>query len=388
MLRGRGLAMVAFLIGFGSGIWLLWAFGFVDVWAADIFGGDFSAIWAGPHILATGGDPYDSRTWLDQVAALSVQPPPAPVYIYPGWVAVLLLPFGALDLVTAAQIWIALGLTVAAIGLFVLIDVRARRLPLLHTLLAFAVVGSEAGIVAFYSGQIDLLIVGILGLMVAWLRTGRQGLAGVAAGVMLLKPQLFAVALPALVRLAFARGERRFLIGLGACVLALAAVSTAILPGWWAAWIENVPAARAADLRASTLPNALRDLFGLGGLAGAYVILAASVAAAFAFSPRSRAALPVWLAVSISLAPYMFVYDHVVMIIPVAVAATLTGERSRLGAIVVASAAVLILTVGGTLLHATIGVEQGTLSYNGLVQFALTLLVIGSLWPIRREVAD
>jgi len=54
---------------------------------------------------------------------------------------------------------------------------------------------------------------------------------------------------------------------------------------------------------------------------------------------------------------------------------------------VVTAVGVATLVVGGTLLHAFPGVSHGTLSYNGFVQFAVALLLIGALWRFRREPA-
>lgn len=384
-LRGRAGRLAAFGIGLAAGGALLATFGFIGLWMQGFFAGnDFSAIWAGPRILATGGDPYDPTTFRRAAEALGTLAPATDVYIYPGWVAVVLTPLGALDLGTANVVWLALGLLVATTGLFVLLEALPVHLPLVHTLLAFALVGSESGIVAFYSGQSDFLIVGGLALMAGWLWTGRLVPAGIAASVMLIKPQLFALAIPALVGLALARRERRFVYALAAAGLALAALSTLVVPQWWSAWLTHVPATRAADVRAATLPNALRDIFGTAGLVAAYVLLAASVAAAFAFG-RSRVAVPVWLAVSMSVAPYLFVYDHVVAVVPLAMAAAVNGERDRRAAIAVAGLGVLILAVAATVLHALPGVEHRTLSYNGLAQFALTTLIIASLWRFRKE---
>lgn len=385
VIRDRGLSGAAFLIGMAAGLALLSAFGFIDVWRADIFGGDFSAIWAGPRVLVTGGDPYDPATFASASAALGVQESATAVYIYPGWMAVLLAPFGLLDLPTAALLWVTLTLLLSCVGLFALLELRERRHPLVHTILAFTLIGSESGIVAFYSGQTDFLVIGGLALMAAWLLSGRQVPAGIAASAMLVKPQLFVVAVPALLRIALARGDRRFLWSATLSALALTALSTLIVPQWWSAWLAYVPAARAADARAATLPNALKDIFGLGGDAAAYALLGGSIVAAFAFSPRSRAALPVWLMVSMSIAPYMFVYDHVVGIVPLAMATAINGEHSLRRAVVVASLGALILCVAGTLLHAYPGVEYGTLSFNGIAQFGLTVVVTASLWPYRGE---
>ncbi|OGT93563.1 MAG: hypothetical protein A2083_02550 [Gemmatimonadetes bacterium GWC2_71_9] len=147
-----------------------------------------------------------------------------------------------------------------------------------------------------------------------------------------------------------------------------------------------MPAARASDLRAATLPNAMRDVFGAAGAVTAYGLLAASIALAFRFG-RSRAALAVWLMVSMSVSPYLWVYDHIVGIVPLAMASAMRAERSERAAILIALAGASVLTVAATLLHAFPGQEHRTLSFNGFAQFGLTALVVLALWPLRREQA-
>jgi len=382
----EGGSTIAFLIGVLAGFALLAAFGFIDLWSRSFFTTDFSSIWAGPRILATGGDPYDPTTFRKAVAALGVQAPGAAVYIYPGWVAVVLAPLGALDLPTASVIWAALGLLTATVGLFALLAAYSVRQPLVYALLGFMLIGSEPGITALYSGQTSVVVTGGLALMAAWMRRGRHTSAGLAAAVMLIKPQHFALALPALAACAFLRGERRFVYALAAVGLVLAGLSTLVVPQWWSAWLEHVPTTRATDVRAANLPTALFDLLGPAGRIAGYAALAASVAAALAFG-RSRASVAVWIAVSMSVSPYLWVYDHIVGIVPLAMAAAMNEERSGRAAILVSVAGLLIMAVAATLLH-SIRVERGeSLSLNGLAQFALTALIIASLWRFRREPA-
>lgn len=374
----------AYGVGLAAGLGLLAAFGFMDLWSRSFFTTDFSAIWAGPRILATGGDPYDPATFRQATAALGVQKPAAAVYLYPGWVAVLLAPLGALELPAASVVWAALGLFAATLGLFVVLSAYGARHPLVYALFGFTLLGSEPGITAFYSGQTSLLVTGALALMAAWLVRGRQTAAGVAAAAMLIKPQHFALALPAVTLVAYLRGERRFAYALAGVGLMLVALSILLMPGWLAAWLEHVAGTRAQDVRAANLPTALFDLLGPAGRIAGYAALAGSVAAAVAFG-TSRAAVAVWIAVSVSLSPYLWVYDHIVLIVPLAMAGAMNDRTSGRAAVAIAIAGVLIMAVAATLLHAVRGGAGLSLSLNGLAQFALTVLIVGSLWRFRNE---
>lgn len=374
--------IAAYGIGLAAALGLLVTFGFIELWSRSFFTTDFSAIWAGPRLLATGGDPYDPATFRQAVDALGVQRPSTDVYLYPGWVAVLLAPLGALELPLASVVWAALGVSVAVVGLFVLLESYGGRQPLVYALLGFTLLGSEPGITALYAGQTSLIVTGALALMAAGLVRGRLSSAGVAAAAMLVKPQHFALALPALGAVALFRGERRFVYALAGAGVTLVALSVLVLPHWPLAWVEHVATTRASDVRAANLHTALFDLFGPAGRIAGYAGLAGSVAAAVAFG-RSRAATAVWIAVSMSVSPYLWVYDHIVMIVPLAIAAGMNGERSSRAAILIALVGVSIMVVAAALLH-SIRVDRGeSLSLNGLAQFALTVLIIGSLWRFR-----
>lgn len=379
----RALAGGAFVIGLVAGLLTLSMFGFVDIWANGIFGSDFSIIWAGPHVFVTGGDPYNQTVWQSSIAELGVQSSSTPVFIYPGWVPLFLAPFGALPLPLAAALWLAITLFIGAVGLFAVLEARLRHLPLAITLFAFAFVASEPAIVTFYSGQWDFFLLGGLALMALWL-TRRPGLAGLAASVMLFKPQLFFIAVPALFRIALVRGAPRFIL-VFLLVAAIAAIaSTVAFADWWLAYL-TVPTTQVGDIRAATIPNGLRDVFGTPGLLVGVALIAVLIAIGFLFSPRSQAAVPVWIAVSLSAAPYAFVYDHLLGLIPLALATDVIGKRHPGRALALATAGVAILVVGSIALHAVPGYQHGTLSFNGIAQFALATMVVGALLPYRRS---
>lgn len=364
---------------------LLATFGFVDIWENGIYGSDFSEIWAGPHVFVTGGNPYDPRVWTDAIDALGVQHAGLPVYNYPGWTPLILAPFGAIDLDVSARIWLGLTLFIGATGLFVLLDqTLARRLPLAFTLFGFALVASEPGIVTFYSGQWDFLIVGLLSLMIVFLRRRWFATSGAFASIMIVKPQLFLVAIPGLLRIALRRGGSRFAVAFVAIGAVAAIASTIAFPTWWGYYLD-VPAAKAGDLRAAALPNGLRDIFGPVGILAGVVLDTLLVAVALRFTSRGSSAVPVWMAASLVMAPYIFVYDHIVTIVPLALATAVVAERGRAHALLVASIGFALLVAGATLVHAFPGVAFGSLAVNGLVLYALAALVVAAMWPWRHD---
>ena len=367
------------------GMLLLATFGFLDIWENGIYGSDFSEIWAGPYVFVNGANPYDPKVWTAAIDALGVQHAGLPVFNYPGWIPLILAPFGALPLDIAARLWLGSTLFVGAVGLFVLLDqILGRRLPLAFTLFGFALVASEPGIVTFYSGQWDFLIVGLLSFMVLFLRRRMYAVSGAFASIMIAKPQLFLVAVPGLFRIALRRGGRRFIIAFLAITAVASVASTIAFPTWWDFYLD-VPAQKAGDLRAAALPNGLRDIFGPAGLVAGVILDMLLVAIALRFTPRGSSAVPVWIAASLVMAPYIFVYDHVIMIVPLALATAVVAERGRVHALLVASLGFGLLVAGATLVHAFPGVAFGSLAVNGLVLYALAVLVVAAMWPWRHD---
>lgn len=367
-----------------AGLLLLSTFGFLDIWENGIYGSDFSEIWAAPHIFVNGQNPYDPDTWSAAVDLLNVQRPGLPVYNYPGWVPLILAPFGVLDLDTAARLWLGVTLIVGAVGFFVLLDQTTPRLPLAFTLFGFALVASEPGIVTFYSGQWDFLMVGMLSLMIVALRRRAFAVAGAMGSIMIVKPHLFLFAAPALIRTTLRRGSRRFAITFLVIAGIASLASTLFFPSWWGYYL-SVPAAKAGDLRAAALPNAMRDVFGGVGLFAGVLLDLALLAACFRFTAKGSAGVPAWLAVSLVMAPYIFVYDHLLMIVPLAVATAIVAERGHVHALLVAALGFLTIVAGATLVHAFPGVAFGSLAVNGFVLYALALLVIATVWPWHRD---
>ncbi|HEY6959962.1 MAG TPA: hypothetical protein VI814_14160, partial [Candidatus Limnocylindria bacterium] len=232
--------------------------------------------------------------------------------------------------------------------------------------------------------QWDFLIVGLLSLMTLFLRRRRFATSGALASIMIVKPQLFLIAVPGLLRIALRRGGRRFAIAFIAISAVAALASTIAFPTWWGYYLD-VPAAKAGDLRAAALPNGLRDIFGPIGIFAGVALDLLLVAIALRFTSRGSSAVPVWMAVSLVMAPYIFVYDHIIAIVPVAIATAIVAERGRAHALLVAALGFGLLVGGATLVHAFPGVAFGSLAVNGLVLYALAVLVVAAMFPWRHD---
>jgi hypothetical protein len=79
------------------------------------------------------------------------------------------------------------------------------------------------------------------------------------------------------------------------------------------------------------------------------------------------------------------VYDHIVAIVPLALATAIVAERGTAHALLVAALGFAGLVAGATFVHAVPGVAFGSLAVNGFVLYALAALVVLAVWTWRDD---
>ena len=382
--RAQSIASVAYVAGVCMGLALVHALGFASIWQSNLFGNDFSAIWAGPHALALGIDPYDPQHWQATVRSFGVQPSGTAVYTYPGWMPLAIFPLGKLSLVVAAYLFLTLTMIFCGIAVWALLREFVPPGIARYFLFGFVLFGSEPGIVGFYSGQYTFLLTGAMALLAIFLHRGRGGWAGFMASLFLIKPHLFAIGAPALARTALRRGLPRFLwVGLAVTLVASVA-STIAYSHWWVDYLA-VGSYQAGNPKSTVLATALTDAFGPVGTLVAVMTLLVAVGLALRFDPRTDAYVAVWLALSPAAALYEFAYDQVLPLVPLAIATGLISRESPLRARLLAEVGALVIIAGDTALHGTTGAERGTLSYNAFPQVLIVAMVMAFLWPYRKR---
>jgi hypothetical protein len=349
-------------------------------------GDDLSKIWAGPRAMLLSFDPYDPATWYQTAVSLGTFPPDTAVYLYPPWVAVALLPLAVLPLPVATILWTAGGLAAAAASLRVLCATFLPDRPPMHAAAATTLLLSGPAISTLLTGQWTFVLVAALSAVLVLLSRGRATAAGIAALAMLAKPQLFAVALPALaVRALWPAPDRahvadRRALVIGAGVAAgLVGVSWLVLPSWWPAWPSYIGQAELQPEHV-TLPGLLVRIMGDAGSAIGALAIAGALGVGLLFHPRGPAWLPIWLTASVVAAPYANPYDLLVLIVPLIAAVGALADRPRRAAFVF-YAGTAILLFGATLLH-----DLGQLTYAPLVPVAMFVLLAATLWYRRASV--
>lgn len=320
---------------------------FALIMPSNLHDRDFSGFWLGGRLLIEGRDPYDPAVWKPALASiapvLAAAGPAGGGYGYPLWTAVLTLPFAVLPFDVASRAWIGAQAVVMSSGLVALVAAlhgRSMRRDLV--VLALSVFASQQWSDLIVVGNVGGFLCGIVSWSLTLLLRGRPGLAGAALALLLLKPQLFLVFVPALFVL-FRGSWRRLLVGAAAVGAALVVVSLAVRPGWPAGWFTTIGSV-VAELGPRATVWAL-----VPGVPAANVLIAAGVALWVILWWRHAAPPPEIVAagvlpVSLFLAPHAGVYDGLVLFTSLAICLSIVPPTTRwrrpLAIVLVAGAAV------------------------------------------------
>src|SRR5258705_13690471 len=203
---------------------------------------DFYCLYHGARSLVVGHDPYDEAWWRGVAGGLSPDPsgPVVPSscpgrYGYPLWTAVVMLPIGALPIELASSLWMAVSLGAALAGAWCAwLAVRgpARLAPLY----AILVITAQPLLLLVIYGQITGVMLGLAGLFALLAARGRAA-AGAALSALALKPQIVALAIPAIALRAIVQRRWRLLAFAAATGALMVVVPMLFLPGWVSEWL-------------------------------------------------------------------------------------------------------------------------------------------------------
>ena len=291
------------------------------------------------------------------------------------WVSLVLVPFGFLPVEAAGWIWMVLTVSCGAIGLRALLRAYLPGRPLEHGVFGATLLGTQPGFHSFVLGQWAPLLLGAVCAGVLALRADRPVRAGLAALAFLLKPQIFVFAA---IRFAAHRGVAKVAIAAGAIIVAL---STARYPDWIGAWLQSVGPLRLG--RNASLPVALGDVLGPAGTFAGYALILLGVALVSRFGLRGDASLALWLALSSAGAVYTWSYDHLLLLVPIAIAGSVLHARAARRARAVVLGTLGILFVVSPLLYA-LAVARHRESFSAIVPVIVFLVLVRALWPYRR----
>lgn len=344
---------------------------------------DFSCLREGARLLAIGADPYDPQAWRPVIEAVSPDPFRGSAtsscvarYASPLWTAMVMLPFGALPLELAAALWMALSIAGVVFGLhwiWAAIGGSARLAPVF----AACVVASQPFWLLLVGGQVNGLLVGMLGGAVRLAASGRHEASGALLAALVIKPQVAGAFVPAMLARELLRGNSRPVRGAAAMAALLVGASLALRPDWPAGWLDEVGGRRLGY--AGLLPSAwglANDV--LGTIAWAPVLIGAavlSVALIVGGRPLDRvrfAALA--LPLSIFAMPHIWSYDFLVLALPWGIALALADRLAGARRTILLLATVFVASVLPWSLFA-VGILRGQENWSAIVPVATALLV-------------
>jgi hypothetical protein len=278
--------------------------------------------------MLDGADPYEAESWASSTARLGTTLAGTPaVYSYPPYVAIALLPLGALPLALAYGIWTWAGLGIALASTWFLLRAFARDAPDLYVLVPVTLVLSQPALQSMYGGQWSLVMVAAASVLVLALRRGSAVGVAASAAALMAKPQIGALALLGLIWRSARRGERANAIALTASVTGVLSLTAVFAGGWLLSWIGEVPRARTSETDLSTLASVV-------GPVTAVVIIVLAVLTTVSVDVRARASEAPWLAVTLLVAPYAHPYDALLLIVPTVVIASARRDLAIISAIV------------------------------------------------------
>jgi hypothetical protein len=296
----------------------------------------FIQYWAAARIHLAGGDPYS----IEQVRALQVEagwPADEPLNFFmwnPPWTLPLLLPFGLLPFALGRAVWLLLNL-----GLLLFAVEKLWKLyggPAEKRWIAWAVGFT------FFPTMMELqaeqtsplMLLGVVGFL-ALERRGRPALAGAVAALTVIKPHLCFLFWIALVLWSLDRRRWSALAGAAAAGLAAVALPLLLDPAVYGQYRAALAQHHPTHVITPTLGSLLRLAVGPEPYWLQFVPVAGGVAWLLVHWWRRRQTwdwleqMPLLVAVSLLTTAYLYVYDLVLLLVPVLAAAAWTAARDR-----------------------------------------------------------
>jgi hypothetical protein len=211
---------------------------------------DLSVFWSAARTVWQGGNPYDFApgSLFHQVAHAAGGD--SDVFLSPFFLTLLFMPLAALPLNVAALVWLLFSQAVLGVAVYLIVRLAGQRFTppaLFQTLLL--VVFWRYSFEVMILNNLSILMLGATVVSYYCSRTEKPFRAGLAASLLILKPQLFFLTLPLLLVVPTAgkeglqaswlnRATYRRWLGFGTACLVFAAYSFAVFPGWLGEWLR------------------------------------------------------------------------------------------------------------------------------------------------------
>lgn len=290
---------------------------------------DWFTFWAGGRGLLNSINIYDPKAWSQITLDHGSTWLPNPIFIYPPPTAVLFAPFSALSLQISSVLWVWLSLIFVLTSVFVI--VRTQECPQWARLAPFwalAVVLYLPLVVSLFMGQVSSLVLLLVVLGSTLWKQEKWFAGGFVLGFAAIKPQPVLLFIPAIALWLILSRRWKALLGLVLSLAADVCFSYLLFPSFLTDWSS------AAANKVGGVMERMPTLWGLGlelfdgspagfWISGSLVLLTLLIVIFLAY--RSRDWDPVTVASmfiipSVLVSPYLWSYDHIVLILPLVIA--------------------------------------------------------------------
>ena len=282
---------------------------------------DFLPYWSASRLLLQGQDPYNSAS-LDAMqqahrAAINADPDYTMYAWNPPWLLVLLFPLAALPFPLAAQIWMFCNVMLMGVGSGLCLQLIQPALSERQTVwILVASLFFGASISTLYLGQISGLLLASLMVCVWALKERRDLVAGLALLLLATKPHISFLVGALLVTWLLRQRRWRVFAGLGGGALVSAGIAWVLFLPWLSSYLERIFSLPFTGIYTSTLAS-----FGLAVLNLPWLRYAALLLLPLPFLYQKRLDQGDWLgalcwtlAASLSLSPYGFTFDQIILL--------------------------------------------------------------------------
>jgi hypothetical protein len=298
---------------------------------------DFMSLWAGGKAVTLGLDPYDPEVWPDLRARFGSTWIPDPTCPFPLWTLAAFAPISFLSVPAAS----ALITTVSELSLLLAVSFILNLMECSDdkTLMISALLGAiffRPFLVALVSGQITPFLTLALAYGIVLYHKGQSLLSGLVFTLLLFKPNLPTLFLPALVLIFLTRRDWQGLLGLVMGSSLLFVSSWLLQPRWLLRWLS-----KAAE-KAQAMPMLWGLTFDLVGseqwmLVGTLAFVVTSVFTLFIavrwHDKKWQLAMGLAMCSSLFVAPYLWNHDQVLLLVPalIALCSTEQGHLLQIG---------------------------------------------------------
>jgi hypothetical protein len=290
---------------------------------------DFFSLWAAGRLVGLGVNPYNEVEWQNIHKAESTVWISDPTFLYPLPLALLFVPFGFLSLQQASILWLFLSQIMIILSIYLcsrIVDWGRWKQYFLALLIAASLF--RAVLVTVRNGQLGAFLLFIISLGLYYLYRRKAFLGGLVLGLLFLKPPITGLFLVVLTLWFLIQKSWRAVLGMGISIASLIGITILLQPPWIRDWLMIGKGKALAT--AGTTPT----LWGLSAAIIPHPILwfwfticlsLVLMGVGFFLLARTRPErkllilTALLLPLSVFVTPYLWAYDHILLLIPAVV---------------------------------------------------------------------